>query len=68
MLKLWQAEVLENPGTPGVIRSADKHGVVIGCGHESLRVTELQREGGRRLGAQEFLAGQPLVIGLRLGR
>jgi hypothetical protein len=32
-----------------------------------LRILILQREGGRRLQAHEFLAGHPLHPGLRLG-
>lgn len=68
LLKLWQAEIAAHAGAPGVVQSADKQGVVIGCGSESLRVTQLQREGGRRLGAPEFLAGQALAAGTRLGR
>ena len=35
-------------GKPGVILSADKTGIVVGCGENALRILELQREGGRR--------------------
>ncbi|HEX5222657.1 MAG TPA: methionyl-tRNA formyltransferase [Verrucomicrobiae bacterium] len=68
LLKIWQAEVLSGQGTPGEILSSDKGGIVIGCGEGALRVTELQREGGRRMSATEFLAGHPLPSGTRLGR
>jgi len=67
LLKLWQAEVVAQSGTAGEVLSADKTGIVIGCGDGALRVTSLQREGGRRMTAQEFLAGYPLPAGLRLG-
>ena len=67
MLKIWQAEVAPAQGTPGEILQADKNGVVVACGKEALRILVLQREGGRRLKAQEFLAGHPLQSGLRLG-
>ncbi|MFO1486872.1 MAG: methionyl-tRNA formyltransferase [Verrucomicrobiota bacterium] len=67
LLKLWVAEVVSQNGAPGEVLSADKAGIVIGCGADSLRVLELQREGGRRLSAQEFLAGCPLKPGQRLG-
>lgn len=68
LLKLWHAEVEPTlSGQPGEILRADKNGVVVACGEQALRVTQLQREGGRRLGAQEFLAGHPLVVGSRLG-
>ena len=48
---------------PGEILSADKTGIVVGCGKDALRILELQREGGRRMNAAEFLAGHPLMIG-----
>jgi methionyl-tRNA formyltransferase len=66
-LKIWQAEVTPSRGAPGEVLQADKHGLVVGCGEEALRILVLQREGGRRLKAHEFLAGHPLQTGLRLG-
>lgn len=67
LLKLWQAEVVAQNGPVGEVLAADKTGIVVGCGEGSLRITSLQREGGRRLTAAEFLAGHPLPVGLRLG-
>jgi methionyl-tRNA formyltransferase len=67
LLKIWQAEVVERSGPPGEVLQADRTGVVVGCGHEALRILILQREGGRRLPAQQFLAGHPLYPGQRLG-
>jgi len=66
LLKLWKAEPLTTPGAPGVVISADKSRIVIGCGEGALRVTELQREGGRHLSAAEFLAGHPIAAGTEL--
>jgi methionyl-tRNA formyltransferase len=63
LLKIWNAEAVENAGTAGEILSADEKGIVIGCEDKGIRVTELQLEGGRRLGAREFLAGHHLRIG-----
>jgi methionyl-tRNA formyltransferase len=48
---------------PGEILSADKTGIVVGCGKNALRILELQRESGRRMNAAEFLAGHPLKVG-----
>jgi methionyl-tRNA formyltransferase len=67
LLKIWQAEVVAQTGQPGAVLTADKTGIVIGCGHDALRVLVLQREGGRRLSAQEFLAGHPLRPGQWVG-
>ena len=50
-------------GKPGEILQADRNGIVVACGQNALRILELQREGGRRLTAQEFLAGYPLKSG-----
>jgi methionyl-tRNA formyltransferase len=66
LLKIWQAEVVSQSGAPGEILSASKDGIVVACGQEALRVLVLQREGGRRLSAQEFLAGHALAPSAKL--
>jgi methionyl-tRNA formyltransferase len=66
LLKIWRAEVTARAGTPGEILQADNAGIVVGCGCNALRILELQREGGRRLQASEFLAGHKLKAGQRL--
>jgi methionyl-tRNA formyltransferase len=63
LLKIWKAEVMERAGAPGTVLAADKTGLVVGCGQGALRILELQREGGKRLTAEQFLAGCPLVVG-----
>jgi methionyl-tRNA formyltransferase len=67
LLKIWKAEVIEQSGKIGEIVSADKNGIVVACGENALRVLELQREGGRRMGAAEFLAGHALRTGEKFG-
>ncbi len=67
LLKIWQAEVVERSGPAGQVVQADKAGLVVGCGRDALRLLTLQREGGRRLSAQEFLAGHPILPGQKLG-
>lgn len=68
LLKIWRAEVdAASAGVPGEVLAADKNGLVIGCGQGALRILELQREGGRRMTAQQFLAGLPVAVGTRLG-
>lgn len=62
-LKFWRAEVVPQNGAPGEILSVGKSGIIAGCGQDALRVTTLQREGGRKLSAQEFLAGHMLKPG-----
>jgi methionyl-tRNA formyltransferase len=67
LLKIWKVELVGCSGAPGEILSADRAGIIVGCGHGALRILELQREGGRRMGAAEFLAGHPPRPGAKLG-
>src|SRR5580704_13280788 len=60
LLKIWKAGVVEKTGAAGTVLAADKTGIVVGCGQGALRILELQREGGRRLTAEQFLTGFPL--------
>lgn len=67
LLKVWDANVEEHQaGSTGEILSADKKGIVVACNPQALRILTLQREGGRRLPAGEFLSGHPLRPGDRL--
>jgi methionyl-tRNA formyltransferase len=67
-LKLWQAVV--EPGAsaaePGTVLGADASGVRVACGQGQLCLTQLQRPGGKRLNAADFLRGCPLQAGQRL--
>jgi methionyl-tRNA formyltransferase len=63
LLKIWQAEVVEEAGRPGEIVRAEKDCITVACGHGALRILVLQREGSRRLAAKEFLLGHPLRPG-----
>ncbi|WP_132260521.1 methionyl-tRNA formyltransferase [Paucimonas lemoignei] len=64
-LKLWQSEVVPHSGkaAPGQVLRADAEGIVIACGSDALRVTLLQKPGGKRLSAREFLQGFALTGG-----
>jgi methionyl-tRNA formyltransferase len=62
LLKIWAA--VEEPGmsgAPGTVLHADKNGLVVACGMGALRILTLQREGGKRLPAQDFIAGHQLT-------
>jgi methionyl-tRNA formyltransferase len=67
LVKIWSATIDDASDEPGRVLSADKNGILVGCGRQALRISILQLEGGRRLTAQEFLAGQALKAGQRLG-
>lgn len=62
--RLWMAEAVPGAGDPGsVLDTTD--GILVACGEGALRLTELQKPGGRRLAARDFLAGHPLRPGDR---
>ena len=64
-LKVWRTTVNAAEGMPGTILEAGAKGIVVACGSESLCVLELQRAGGKKLAAAQFLAGFPLAAGER---
>jgi methionyl-tRNA formyltransferase len=67
MLKVWSADLVETDSAePGMVTQASADGIVVGCGSGALKVTELQREGKRRLKAADFLAGTPIAPGQHL--
>lgn len=64
-IQIWEAIVTSGRGAPGEILAADRAGIVVACGEDALCATILQREGGRRMTAQEFLAGHRVRPGDR---
>ena len=49
--------------TPGTLLSAGKKGIEVACGDgQSLWITELQAEGGKRMSAAAYLLGHPMHI------
>lgn len=55
--KLWFARAEKARGEPGKILEISRSGILVGCGEGALRIIELQRAGGRRMPAAEFLRG-----------
>lgn len=65
-VKLWNAQAMPSSSNaaPGQVLTANgQDGVLIACGAGALRVFELQKPGGKRLPAAEFLKGFPLEGG-----
>lgn len=60
-VKIWRAEAVTDSGNPGQILAADANGIVVATTHGALRLTELQKPGGRRVTSAEFLRGNPLA-------
>ncbi len=64
-LKIWRCATAAGRGNPGEILSVGPRGLCVACGEGALVITELQRSGGKRLPAAEFLRGFPLSAGER---
>jgi methionyl-tRNA formyltransferase len=68
-IKVWRAAALmhgRGSVEPGTVVAVDERGIGVACGGQSrLEITELQRPGGKRLAAADFLRGFPLQPGQR---
>lgn len=68
LLKIWEATPVEcETGQPGEVVRADKQELMIRCGRGGLLLCSVQKEGGKRMGVKEFLAGNPFGVGTMLG-
>ena len=66
-IKIWRARCVARRGTPGEVLEISADGILIGCGEGALLATELQRAGGTRLAAADFVRGFQFSRGERLG-
>ena len=57
-LKIWEASATSDLRPAGEA-FATPNGLLVGCGSGCLRLVSVQRPGGRRMGAEEFLRGAP---------
>ena len=66
-IKLWRACTIPGSGTPGRVLAVGDDGLTVACGQAALQITELQRAGGKRVPARQFLQGVPALTGRVLG-
>lgn len=68
-LRIWAAHAVErqHDAAPGSVLAASRDGIDLACGHGALRVTALQRAGGKRIGAIDYLNARPLQPQPQLG-
>jgi methionyl-tRNA formyltransferase len=59
-VKVWRGDVVAGGGRPGQLLAANPDGIVVACAEQALRLTELQKPGGRRVTSADFLCGTPL--------
>ena len=64
-VKIWRGEAVacDAGPPPGAIVAASPAGIDVRCGDGCLRITQLQRAGGKRLGVADFLRGFELKPG-----
>jgi len=71
-IKIWAAQMVtgaKTSATPGqVLTASAQEGIPIACGEGVLKLTELQKPGGKRLPAAEFLQGFPLTPDTQFNR
>ena len=67
VIKIWRARCVARRSIPGEVLESGGDGILIGCGEGALLATELQRAGGTRLAAADFVRGFPISRGDRLG-
>ena len=64
VIKIYKTTVIDTVANAREILSADpKNGLVIGCADGAIKVLELQRQGGKRLLAEDFLRGYKIEVG-----
>jgi len=54
-IKLWSASVVQASGQPGEVLQAQGDTLVVACGEQALALHTLQRPGGKRITARDFL-------------
>ena len=64
-IKLWRGHLVGGLGAPGDILEVSEDGILVACGQGALQLAELQRAGGKRVTARQFLQGHALSAGMR---
>ncbi len=73
-VKLWRAQVADagagtvaDAAAPGTCLRPEPDRLLVACGDGVLELLEVQRTGGRRVAMADFLRGQAVAAGTRLG-
>ena len=57
LIKIYKTELVEREDLKPLEFDQTKKGLIVGCGENALRILELQQEGKKRMGIEEFLRG-----------
>lgn len=63
-VKVLRSEPVAGSGVPGTVLDEK---LTIACGEGAVRLTQVQKAGGKVLSAQDFLRGTPVPVGTRVG-
>ena len=60
-VRIWAARAIDrrHDAPPGSVLAASRDGIELACGEGALRVTALQRPGGKRISAADYLNARP---------
>jgi len=73
LLKIYKATVTTSPRhhvatSPGELIQVSKEGIIVATGKDDLNIQELQIEGKKIMGVEEFVAGHKVLAGEILGK
>ena len=62
-MKIWRAEEVARQGRAGEVLSCSSDGLIVACGANALKITELQPSGSKRMDIAAFAAGHTVEAG-----
>ena len=68
-VKIWRARVVNSDvegASPGTVTSVNQQSLKVQCGEQQLQWITVQKPGGKRLTASQFLRGTTITVGARL--
>ena len=68
-IKIWRAHVVDCDAVgaaPGTVTHTDRQALTVQCGQQQLQWVTVQKPGGKRISASEFLRGTAIAAGARL--
>ena len=66
VLNIARATQVQADGAVGEVISADKKGIVVGCGRGAVKIEELQPAGGKIMKASDYVNGRKIKAGDKL--
>ena len=63
----WKASLKNESGKPGTVIAANKHGLQVACGDQSLLIEEVKPAGVKMMPASSWVAGKGPKTGDQLG-